>query len=146
MGRLIFQDGAKIYLDTSIVIYSVMTDPKYWETLRPMWQKSQDREVNLISSELLILETLVVPLRTNNVPILEIYEDLFSEDIQLQPISESILRTAAQLRATTRLKTPDAIHAATAIESRCTIFFTNDAGFRNIPRLPVVILDQVMGS
>ncbi len=146
MGRLDFQNGSKIYLDTSIVIYSVMTDPKYWATLRPMWQKSQGREVNLISSELLILETLVVPLRTNNAPILEIYEDLFNEDIQLQPITKSILRTAAQLRATTRLKTPDAIHAATAIESRCTVFFTNDAGFRNIPRLPVVILDQVMGS
>lgn len=146
MGRLNLQEGATIYLDTSIVIYSVMNHPKYWNTLRPVWQQSQNHAVTLISSELLILETLVVPLRTNNGPILEIYEDLFNEDIQLQPITQSILRTAAQLRVTTKLKTPDAVHAATSIESGCTIFLTNDVGFRNIPRLPVIILDQVIES
>ncbi|MEW6497003.1 MAG: PIN domain-containing protein [Cyanobacteriota bacterium] len=44
------------------------------------------------------------------------------------------------------LKTPDAIHAATALNSSCTLFLTNDSGFRNVLSLPVVILSEVLAS
>ncbi len=50
------------------------------------------------------------------------YEQLLlSSVLQLISISQTILREAARLRATTPLlRTPDAIHAATAIASNCT--------------------------
>jgi predicted nucleic acid-binding protein len=43
------------------------------------------------------------------------------------------------------LRTPDALHAATGGSCGCTLFFTNDVGFRRVPGLPVVILDDVLG-
>ncbi|WP_276752095.1 type II toxin-antitoxin system VapC family toxin [Chlorogloeopsis fritschii] len=57
-----------------------------------------------------------------------------------------MLRQAANIRATTNLKTPDAIHAATALSISCNQFLTNDKGFRNVPGLPVVILSEVLTS
>jgi predicted nucleic acid-binding protein len=50
------------------------------------------------------------------------------------------------LRANHNLKTPDAIHAATALAAGCVLFVTNDAGFRCVPGLPVAVLSEVAAS
>jgi len=71
---------------------------------------------------------------------------LLSSEINLIPINQAILKIAANLRAQTNLKTPDAIHAATALNMGCTIFLTNDSGLRKAPELPVVVLNDVLGG
>ena len=115
--------------------------------LEPLWLKFQAGELEIISSELILMETLVLPLRNGDRFLVNAYEQLLlSEAMQLIPISQSILRQAANIRATTSLKTPDAIHAATALSINCNQFITNDKGFRNIPGLPVVILSEVLAS
>ena len=40
--------------------------------------------------------------------------------------------------------TSDALHAATALNAGCVLFVTNDAGFRGVPGLPLVILDDLL--
>ena len=91
------------------------------------------------------METLVGPLKSGNTPLQRDYERaLLGTDMRLLPITQPILREAARLRATTRLKTPDAIHAATASDAGCGLVFTNDAGFRSLGRLPAVILDDLL--
>jgi predicted nucleic acid-binding protein len=62
------------------------------------------------------------------------------------PISRQILEAAAQIRAASGLKTPDAIHAATALIEGCTLFVTNDAAFRSIPGLNVAILSEIAAA
>lgn len=115
--------------------------------LEPLWLKFQARELEIISSELILMESLVLPLKNADSFLVDDYEQLLlSGAIQLIPISQSILRQAASLRATTNLKTPDAIHAATSLSVNCDQFLTNDKGFRNIPGLPVVILSEVLSS
>jgi predicted nucleic acid-binding protein len=147
MGQLILPDGAIIYLDTAVVIYSVEFNPVYWQLLQPLWTKLQANQLQIVTSELTILETLVVPLRTQNTVLINAYEQLLSgTDIQLIPISQQILQEAATLRATTNLKTPDAIHATTALSVNCSFFLTNDRTFRNVPKLPTIILDDVIAS
>jgi predicted nucleic acid-binding protein len=44
--------------------------------------------------------------------------------MRLLPITRPILLEAARLRAATKLKTPDAIHAATAMDAGCALFVT----------------------
>ncbi|MEH2141782.1 type II toxin-antitoxin system VapC family toxin [Nostoc sp.] len=90
---------------------------------------------------------LVLPLRNANISLIQSYENLLiSSEVQLVPISQSVLRQAANLRATTNLKTPDAIHAATALSVNCNQFITNDKGFRNLPGLPIIILSEILAS
>ena len=72
---------------------------------------------------------------------------IFRADLHLLPINQDVLREAARLRAAIPgLRTPDALHAATALIADCTLFLTNDAGFRRIPNLPLAILDDVLAS
>jgi predicted nucleic acid-binding protein len=64
--------------------------------------------------------------------------------MRLLPITQHILRDAARLRATTKLRTPDALHAATARQAGCVLFVTNDVGFRGVASLPLVLLDDLL--
>lgn len=76
------------------------------------------------------------------------YEDiLLNSDIRLQGIDRPILLDAASLRATMpTLRTPDAIHAATARSVQCDLFLTNDRGLKLVPGLPVAFLDDVVSE
>ncbi|RAM51909.1 MAG: VapC toxin family PIN domain ribonuclease [Hapalosiphonaceae cyanobacterium JJU2] len=147
MGQLILPTSGTIYIDTSVVIYTIEGNPDYYSLLQPLWSKFYTGEIQIVSSELILMEVLVVPLRNGNNSLVADYEELLlSSQMQLIPISQSILQQAANLRATTNLKTPDAIHATTALSVSCNQFITNDKGFRNVPGLPVVILSEVLAS
>jgi predicted nucleic acid-binding protein len=107
-----------------------------------LWQAVQANTARVVVSEFSILECLVMPYRRSD-PILSAdYENLFTRTgVDLSPITATILRRAAQLRASqTRLRSPDAIHAATALEVGAVLFVTNDTDFRNVPGLPVTVL------
>ena len=112
-----------------------------------MWLKSATGDIQIISSELALLETLVAPLRNLDSVLITAYETLLlSTEMQLMPMTRAILREAAQLRAQTNMKTPDAIHAATAIAHGCSIFLTNDNGFRRVSSLPLVVLSDIAAT
>ncbi|MGL5940839.1 MAG: type II toxin-antitoxin system VapC family toxin [Waterburya sp.] len=147
MGQLIIPSSSKIYIDTVVAIYSVEWNPEYFALLQPLWMKFQAEEIELVSSELILMESLVLPLRNKDTLLVNAYEEiLLSEQMELIPINQDILRQAANLRATTNLKTPDAIHAATAISVNYDLFITNDKGFRNLSNLSVIILSEILES
>jgi predicted nucleic acid-binding protein len=148
MGQLTLPNAARVYIDTVTVIYAVEQAPTYGVLLNPLWNSLQAGNLEVLTSELTLMETLVVPIRKSDTFLVDAYEQLLrSPQIQLIPISQTILKEAARLRATTpSLRTPDAIHVATAIASGCTQFLTNDRQLRIVTDLPVVILDEVLTS
>jgi predicted nucleic acid-binding protein len=134
-----------VYLDTNPVIYSVEKHPVYWPLLQPLWQAAKAKSIEIISSDLTLMETLVGPLKVGDAALVNAYEQLFLQaQTRLLPITQTILRAAAQLRATTKLKTPDALHAATALGAGCALFVTNDSGFRGVASLPLVFLSDLL--
>lgn len=144
MGALILPASGLVYLDANPIIYSVEKHPVYWPLLQPLWQAAQKQPIEIVSSDLVLLETLVGPLKAGDALLATAYEQLFHQNqTRLLPVSQPILREAARLRATTRLKTPDAIHAATAGQAGCVLFVTNDRSFQGIVNLPLVILDDL---
>ena len=56
------------------------------------------------------------------------------------PVSAAIADLAAGLRAHHALRTPDALHVATALATGCDAFLTNDATLRRVTALPVISL------
>lgn len=63
MGTLTLPASGIIYLDTAPIIYSVEKHSDYWPLLRPLWQASSSRQIEIISSDLTLLEILVGPLK-----------------------------------------------------------------------------------
>lgn len=145
MGRLSFPDGSRIYLDTSVIIYGVEERESYWPVLQPLWNSLKNGEIKVVTSELSLLETLVVPIRNQDADLITGYETLLTaSQVELIPISLLVLRTAARLRAEQNLKTPDAVHAATALLSNCDYLVSNDTGFRRLAGIDVVILSDLI--
>ncbi len=145
MGQLTFPLFAKVYLDTSPIIYSVEKHIDYWQLLTTLWQSLKANEIEVFTSELTLLETLVQPIKQNNQTLVSAYESLLTTtEINLLPISLDILRESANFRATQNLKTPDAIHAATAFSANCDYLITNDDGFKRVSNINVIILNDLI--
>lgn len=53
MGQLILPTSGTIYLDTSVVIYTIEGNPDYYSLLQPLWAKFTTGEIQIISSELI---------------------------------------------------------------------------------------------
>jgi predicted nucleic acid-binding protein len=146
VGRLTLPASGFIYADANIVLYTVNRHPIYAPLCDPLWQAAQQGTISAVSSELTLLETLIGPFRDSDLAKAEYSADLWNHPgAHLLPITQGILREAARLRATIPgLKTPDAIHAATALLNACALFVTNDPGFRRISDLPLVLLDDLL--
>jgi predicted nucleic acid-binding protein len=73
------------------------------------------------------------------------YELLFEiKGINTVEISQEIIERAAQIRAVhPKVRTPDAIQVATAIEAKASFFFTNDARLPELPGMQVLVLDNL---
>ncbi len=143
MGALTLPSSGPVYLDTSGFIYSVERIEPYRTLLEPVWMQAQAGQFAIVSSDLVVLETLVKPLRENDAVVETLFKSLFdASEVDLIPVTRALWEEAAILRAETGLKTPDALHAATAIHAGCTLFVTNDIDFRRVEGLPVVILDD----
>ncbi len=141
MGSVLVLSGA-VYLDTNCVIYSVERVEPYHSLLQPYWQAARQGSCKIVTSALTLMEALIKPIHEGNATLEQGFRALLlhSLDTILLPIDQHVLERAAQIRATTSLKTPDAIHAATALEVKCTLFVTNDAAFQRIPELTVHLL------
>lgn len=149
MGSLTLPVGGVVYLETPAFIYTVEPHPLYAPLLRPIWQAVQAQSLQVITSEMALLETLVHPIRNQDSSLQAAYERLLlsTPGVQMVPLTQDVLREAARLRADIPgLRTPDALHAATALIAGCTLFLTNDAGFRRVHGLPLAILDDVLAS
>jgi predicted nucleic acid-binding protein len=145
VGTLTLPATGLVYVDANPVIYSIEKHPSYGPILRPVWQAAQAKTIEIVSSDLVLMESLVGPFKSGNTAVEQAFEQaLLGTEIRLLPITQNILREAARLRATTKLKTPDAVHLATAYHAGCNLFITNDVGFRGAVSIPLVILDDLL--
>ncbi|WP_082674133.1 type II toxin-antitoxin system VapC family toxin [Thiohalocapsa sp. ML1] len=111
------------YLDTCIVIYLIeRADPFFSQVIRFL---SRHANVGLCVSPLVRLETVVKPMRDGNLRRVADY-DIFLSSQRWLTCTEAIFVRAAELRASHGLKTPDALHLATALHHGCDAFWTND--------------------
>jgi predicted nucleic acid-binding protein len=145
MGSLSIRASGIVYVDTAPIIYTVERHADYEALLLPLWAALDARLIEVVTSELTLLETLVKPLRDGNQVLIDDYEKLLTAtNIKMQPITASILQDAAKIRAITNLKTPDAIHAATALSVGSKQFITNDTDYRKLNSLFVVVLKEII--
>ena len=142
MGELTLPASGTVYLDTSAVIYAVEKIEPYASMLTPLWLKARAGEIGFVASNLLLLECLVQPVRDKDAKLQKTYRELLTStnEFRLRSITMDVIESALQLRATHGLRTPDALHAATALQMGCAQFITNDVVFRRVPNLNAIVL------
>ncbi len=79
MGSLTVPSAGLVYLDANPIIYSVEKHPVYWPLLQPLWQAAKGKTIEIISSDLVLMETLVGPLKSGDTALANSYELLFQQ-------------------------------------------------------------------
>ena len=145
MAQLRLPETGSLYLDACAFIYSVERLEPYRTLLEPVWRQAEAGALSLVTSELTLAEVLVRPLRDEDYTLVNIYYELFaSPEIQLIPTTRLIWEETARLRALTNIRTPDAVHATTALQEGCSAFVTNDSVFRRLQSIDVIVLRDLL--
>lgn len=144
MGLLSDIGDGPIGLDSSIFIYYIEENPRYIATLDPVFDALTEGRLNAVTSALTLLETLVVPLRVGNEVLARQYQRFLtrSQGLLVVPLDFGILRAAAYVRATARLKTPDALQVASVLSAGCTAFLSNDHRIPDLPGLRILQIED----
>ena len=137
---------SRIALDTSVFIYQLQANPKYVGLTDEIFVWLQRAKSQGVTSTITLTELLVQPYRARNQQQADEIYGLLSTFPNLAWIAPSleIADTAARLRAEHGLRTPDALQAATAISSSATALVRNDATFRKLPGVQIIVLDDLL--
>jgi predicted nucleic acid-binding protein len=135
-----------VAIDTSLFIYLIEEEPRYLPVILPLFEESDGGRRELITSAVTLLEVLVVPYRIGDVQLADRYELLLtrSRGVRMVDLTRDQLRAAAQLRAMTGAKTPDALQLAAALSTGCRTFVTNDRDLPAVPGLQIIQLSSYL--
>jgi predicted nucleic acid-binding protein len=145
MGELNSQLGRLVYLDTNIIIYAVEGYETHAARIKFVLQGMTDGEITAVTSDLTLAEVLVKPKRDTNWNLEQAYRQFLlpTESFRNSAVNREILEAAADIRANSDLKLPDAIHFASAINQHCDSFLTNDDRFEGMTGIKVVLLSRL---
>lgn len=126
-----------ISLDTCACIYLLTQTEPLAAPVRRLFERADAGDLAISLSRLVQMELLVHPLRHRDLRERELIIDLTERARGVEPtdLTRTVLFLAAEIRAHTRLKTPDAIVVASAAASGCEAIVGNDKRFRDVEAL-----------
>ena len=136
----------KIALDTSVFIYQLQANPRYVKLTDQVFEWLGRRNSSAVTSTITMTELLVQPYREANERQSAVFYALLSTYPNLVWIAPDleIADKAARIRAAHRLRTPDALQAATAASADASALLTNDPIFRRVPQFETILLDDLL--
>ena len=136
----------RIAIDTPVFIYQLENNPRYVGLADRIFSWLEEPAGKAVTSTITMTELLVQPYRDGNQRLADEFYGLLSTYPNLDWIAPSleIADAAARLRSTHRLRTPDALQAATAVEATASGLITNDPVFERVAGFETLVLDQVL--
>lgn len=115
-------------VDSMLFVYHFEGHERFGEDAGKILSAAEQGRCRLVASVLALLEVLVVPRRHGRDDLAERYRDLFRSfpNLTVAPVDTEIAERAAELRARHGLRTPDAIHLATAEVAGAKTFVSED--------------------
>lgn len=120
--------GATVVVDTAPFIYLLESHTQFADQFVGLFEAAAAGDLNIALSTITLAEVLIGPFKAGQTALAKRYEKALSQ-YSVVPVSPPIAVLAAQLRAQYRLKLPDAIQLATALDVGAAAFVTHDADF-----------------
>ena len=132
--------GATVMVDTAPFIYVLESHPQFADQFAGLFDAAARRDLVIALSTITLAEVLTGPFKAGQTALAKRYEKTLSL-YRVIPVSAPIAALAAQLRAQYRLKLPDAIQLATALDIGAAAFVTHDRDFSRVTGVEILTHD-----
>ena len=128
----------RVVVDTAPIIYLLEDDPGFGPRFAPFFERAEAGGHELCISTVTLAEVLTGPLRAGNEGLAERYRNALTTPPtwRLVELTAAIAHRAARIRAHARLRLPDAVQIATALETSSIGVVTHDRDFSSLDTLP----------
>lgn len=130
--------GATVLVDTAPWIYLLEDHPEFAPRFIGLFEAAQSGQIHLALSTVTLAEVLTGPHKAGQTALARRYETALGT-YRLIPLSASVASLAAQLRVQYRLKLPDAIQLASALDMGAAALVTHDRDFSAVQGLPILM-------
>lgn len=135
----------RLAIDSMVLIYHFEDHPRFGASAASLLHAAEEDRCRIVVSVLARLEVLVAPKRQGREDLCRRYREMFEgfPNLTVVAVDAEVVELAADLRAEHALRTPDAIHLATALHLAADAFVTEDR--RHFPDeirgLPILTLE-----
>lgn len=129
--------GATVLVDSAPFIYLLEAHPRFSDQFAGLFEAALTGDVQIALSTVTLAEILTGPFKAGQAALAKRYEKALQQ-YHVVPLSASIATLAAQLRVTYRLKLPDAIQLATALDIGAAALVTHDRDFSHVTGIDIL--------
>ena len=144
--RSFLRRNRRVALDTNVFIYHLEANSKYLALTELLFSTLERTGLEAVTSTITMTELLIPAYRLGDEQKVDELYSMLSRFPHLEwvPPGLEIADIAARLRARHRLKTPDALQAATAVHAAAAGFITNDSVFTRMTPFETLLLDRIL--
>lgn len=132
----------RIAVDAMVFIYQFEDHPQYAPLTQLVFDGMEAGRLEAVASVLCLTEVLTGARIADRQDLVDRYRLVFATfpNLAVPDVTRAIADRAAELRARYRIRTPDAIHVATALTTGATALLSNDAALQRVTEVPVLAL------
>ena len=130
-------DGATVLVDTAPWIYILEDHPVWASQFVGLFEAAERGRLQLALTTVTLAEVLAGPFKAKQTALAKRYEKALGR-YHVVPLSAQVAVMAAQLRVQYRLKLPDAVQLASALDIGAAALVTHDRDFSKVNDFPVL--------
>lgn len=131
------QEQALLLMDTAPIIYFLENHPQFAPHFQPLFEAHAAGRVRFAVTTITVAEVLTGPLQSGDDALARRYRAIL-ESWQCIELDVGIAEGAARLRASLRLRLPDAVQVASALAINAAALVTHDHDFSRVKSLRVI--------
>ena len=128
--------SGRVLVDSAPIIYFLEGHHEFAARFEALFTRAESGNYELVISTVTLVEVLTGPLRQGNEKLANAYRQALTSPSTwiVADLTPEIAHRAARIRSETRLRVPDAVQVATALERSCSALITHDRDFAALNR------------
>lgn len=129
--------GARVFVDSAPFIYLLEDHPVFAPRFLGLFEAAAAGQLHILLSTITVAEVLTGPHKAGRAALAKRYETALCE-YEVLNVSVSVAALAAQIGCQYRLRLPDALQLAAALEGGAHAFVTHDRDFAAVDAIAVL--------